>query len=162
MNLTSQKFLLARAGENRRETYASTGVILPNAKRTASRPTAAFHVYSYPSQGSDAVARQVRSNSTEVTTMATVVTLKVSNATQVGPANWVTPRNVFGPQLILSPAPRGVCVVQALTAPANSPAEWNQIVWVGGEPLPGKPNQRLVSRQEAGKTTVGAAMQGRG
>lgn len=94
--------------------------------------------------------------------MATVATLRASNATQVGPANWVTPRDVFGPQLIPSPAPRGACVVQALTSPANSPAEWNQIVWAGGEPVPGKPNQRLVRRQEAGKTTVGATIQGRG
>src|SRR5262249_18369170 len=63
---------------------------------------------------------------------------------------------------IPSPAPRGPCLVQALTSPANSPAEWNQIQWTGGEPVPGRPNQRLVSRQQAGKTSVGATIQGRG
>jgi hypothetical protein len=97
-----------------------------------------------------------------VTTMAAVAALTVSNATRVGPADWVTPRDVFGPQLIPSPAPRGACVVQALTSPANSPAEWGQIAWAGGEPVPGRPNQRLVSRQDAGKATVGATIQGRG
>ena len=81
--------------------------------------------------------------------MATVAKLTVSNARQVDAANWVTPRDVFGPQLIPSPAPRGPCVVQALTVPANSPAEWGKIVWVGGEPVPGRPNQRLVSRHQA-------------
>ena len=95
--------------------------------------------------------------------MATVAKLMVSNdATQVDPANWVTPRDVFGPQLIPTSAPRGACVVQAFTSPADSPAEWNQIVWTGGEPVPRRPNQRLVPRQEAGKTTVEATIGGRG
>jgi hypothetical protein len=94
--------------------------------------------------------------------MATVATLKVSNATQVDAANWVTPRDVFGPQLIPSSAPRGACVVQASTSPADSPDEWNQIVWTGGELVLGRPNQRLVSRQEAAKTTVGATIGGGG
>jgi len=76
--------------------------------------------------------------------MATVAKLTVSNAMQVDAANWVTSWDVFGPQLIPSPAPRGPCVVQALTAPANSPAEWGQIAWAGGEPVPGRPNQRIV------------------
>ncbi len=94
--------------------------------------------------------------------MATVAKLTVSNARQVDAANWVTPRDVFGPQLIPSPAPRGPCVVQALTAPANSPAVWGQIAWAGGEPVPGRPNQRLVNRHQAGKTTVGAMIGGSG
>ena len=94
--------------------------------------------------------------------MATVAKLTVSNATQVDAANWVTSQDVFGPQLIPSPAPRGPCVVQALTAPANSPAEWGEIAWAGGEPVPGRPNQRLVSRHRAGKTTVRATIGGSG
>jgi hypothetical protein len=83
-------------------------------------------------------------------------------ASQADAANWVTPRDVFGPQVIPSSAPRGPCVVQALTAPSNSPAEWGQITWAGGEAVPGRPNQRLVSRHQAGKTTVGATIGGSG
>jgi hypothetical protein len=94
--------------------------------------------------------------------MAMVAKLTVSNATHVDAANWVAPRDVFGPQLIPSLAPRGPCIVQALTAPTNSPAEWGQIAWAGGEAIPGRPNQRLVSRQQAGKTTVMATIGGSG
>jgi hypothetical protein len=94
--------------------------------------------------------------------MATVALLRVSNATPVGPDNWVTAQDMYGPQLIPSSAPRGDCVVEALTAPANSPEEWAQIAWTGGDPVPGKPNQRLVSRQQVGKTTVAAAIAGLG
>jgi hypothetical protein len=90
--------------------------------------------------------------------MATVAKLTVSNASQVDAANWVSPRDVFGPQLIPSSAPRGPCVVQALTTPANSPTEWSQIAWAGGEAVPGRPNQRLFSRHQAGKTTVRATI----
>jgi hypothetical protein len=94
--------------------------------------------------------------------MPTVTKLTVSNATQVGSANWVTPQDIPGKQEIPSPAPRGPCVIQAFTTPDNSPAEWKQIAWAGGDPVPGKPNQRLVSRQQAQQITVGATIQGRG
>src|SRR3954453_4513537 len=94
--------------------------------------------------------------------MAIVATLTVSNATQVDAANWVTSRDVFGPQLIPSPAPREPCVVQAVTAPTNSPAEWDQIACAGGQPVPGRPNQRLVSRSQAGKTILRATIGGNG
>jgi hypothetical protein len=94
--------------------------------------------------------------------MAMVAKLTVSNATQADAANWVAPRDVFGPQLIPSPAPRGPCIVQALTAPTNSPSEWGQIAWAGGEPVPGRPNQRLVNRHQAGNTTVMATIGGSG
>src|SRR5262249_60820915 len=86
--------------------------------------------------------------------MATVTQLTISNATQVDAANWVTAQDIFGPQLIPSSAPRGACVVQATTSPANSPVEWNQIVWTGGESVPGRPNQRLVRRGRSARTAV--------
>lgn len=95
--------------------------------------------------------------------MATVAMLTVSNATQVDPANWVTPQeDVYGPQLFPTSAPRGACVIQAITSPANSPTEWNQIVWTRGEPVPGRLNQRLVPRLLTGKTLVEARIGGSG
>jgi len=67
-------------------------------------------------------------------------------------------RDVFGPQEIPDPSPRGDCVLQADTLPQNNAAEWSQIAWNGGEPIPGNPNQRRVSRQATGTTTITASI----
>jgi hypothetical protein len=49
-------------------------------------------------------------------------------------------------------------VVQANTLPQNDAAEWAQIAWSGGDPVPGKPNQRRVRRQATGTTPVTASI----
>src|SRR5437879_6119867 len=90
--------------------------------------------------------------------MATVSKLTVSHATQIDTANGVTPLAPYGPVEIPTSAPREDCIVEAVTAPNNSPDEWKQLNWTGGEPVPGKPNQRLVSRLQIGKTTVEASI----
>src|SRR3954471_4408844 len=97
-----------------------------------------------------------------VTTMAMVVKLKVSNATQIDSANWVAVRDATGKQSVASSAPQGACVVEAVTSPAGNPTEWGQIAWTGGEPAPGRPNQRLVQRQATGKVTLSASIGGSG
>ncbi len=90
--------------------------------------------------------------------MATISRLTVTNAKPVDATNWLTLRDVFGPQEIPDPSPRGDCVVQAATLPQNNAAEWSQIAWTGGEPVPGKPNQRRIRRQATGTTTITAAI----
>ena len=90
--------------------------------------------------------------------MATISKLTVTNAKAIDTTNWLTLRDVFGPQEILDNAPRGDCVVQAETLPRNNAAEWAQISWNGGEAVFGKPNQRRVSRQSSGATTVSASI----
>ena len=92
--------------------------------------------------------------------MATISRLTVTNAKPIDATNWLAVRDAFGPQEIPDPSPRGDCVVQADTLPQNSPAEWAQIAWSGGEPIPGKANQRKVSRQTAGTTTITASIGG--
>jgi hypothetical protein len=94
--------------------------------------------------------------------MATVSRLTVSHATQLDAANWATPWVIYGPQEIASSYPREDCIVEAVTAPANSPAEWSKLNWSGGQPVAGKPNQRLVSRLQTGATTVAASIGGGG
>src|SRR3954452_23592211 len=95
-----------------------------------------------------------------VTTMATVVKLKVSNATQIDSANWVAVREATGKQSIASSAPQGACVVEAVTSPAGNSTEWGQIAWTGGEPVAGRPNQRLAPPEETGKVTLSASIGG--
>jgi hypothetical protein len=90
--------------------------------------------------------------------MVTISKLTVTKAKPVDPENWLTVRDVFGPQEIPDPSPRGDCVVQADTLPQNSVAEWSQIAWSGGEPIRGSPNQRRVSRQAAATTTITASI----
>jgi len=89
--------------------------------------------------------------------MVTISKLTVTNAKPIDATNWLTLRDVFGPQEISDPSPRGDCVVQAETLPANNAAEWSQIAWSGGEPIPGNPNQRRVRRQSTATTTITAA-----
>src|SRR5260370_41745003 len=74
--------------------------------------------------------------------MVTISKLTVTKAKPIDPTNWLTVRDVFGPQEIPDPSPRGDCVVQADTLPQNNAAEWSQIAWSGGEPIPSNPNQR--------------------
>jgi hypothetical protein len=90
--------------------------------------------------------------------MVTISRLTVTNAKPIDATNWLTVRDVFGPQEIPDPSPRGDCVVQADTLPQNGAAEWSQIAWSGGDPVPGKPNQRRVRRQAAGTTTFTASI----
>jgi hypothetical protein len=90
--------------------------------------------------------------------MATISKFSVVNATQIDPGNWVALQDTFGPQLIPSSAARGDCIVQATTSPADSPAEWNQLLWSGGTPVAGQPNQRSISRQQSAKVTVKATL----
>ncbi|WP_147155536.1 hypothetical protein [Reyranella soli] len=90
--------------------------------------------------------------------MVVVTNLTVTNAKRINVTNWVTVRDVFGPQQIPDPSPRGDCVVQATTGPRNDEAEWSQIAWRGGEAVYGNPNQRLVKRQAAGSTTITASI----
>ena len=90
--------------------------------------------------------------------MVTISRLTVTNAKPIDATNWLTLRDVFGPQEIPDPSPRGDCVVQADTLPQNGAAEWSQITWSGGDPVPGKPNQRRVRRQAAGTTTFTASI----
>ena len=90
--------------------------------------------------------------------MVTISKLTVTNAKPIDATNWLTLRDVFGPQEIPDPSPRGDCVVQADTSPQNDAAEWSQIAWSGGDPIAGKPNQRRVRRQAAGTTSVTASI----
>jgi hypothetical protein len=90
--------------------------------------------------------------------MATVSKLTATNAKAIDATNWLTVTDIFGPQEIPDPSPRGDCVVQADTLPQNNAAEWSQIAWNGGEPVPGKPNQRRVRRQATGTTTITASI----
>ena len=89
--------------------------------------------------------------------MVTISKLTVANAKAIDATNWLAMRDVFGPQEIPDPSPRGDCVVRADTLPLNNAAEWSQIAWSGGEPVPGKPNQRRVSRQSIGTATIAAS-----
>ena len=90
--------------------------------------------------------------------MVAISRLTVTNAKPIDATNWLTLRDVFGPQEIPDPSPRGDCVVQADTSPQNDVAEWSQIAWSGGDPIAGKPNQRRVRRQAAGTTSVTASI----
>src|SRR5258708_21755420 len=91
--------------------------------------------------------------------MVTISKPAVTKAKPIDPTNWLTVRDVFGPQEIPDPSPRGDCVVlQADTLPQNNAAEWSQIAWSGGEPIPSNPNQRRVSRQATGTTTITASI----
>ena len=90
--------------------------------------------------------------------MVTISKLTVTNAKPIDATNWLTVRDVFGPQEIPDPSPRGDCVVRAETSPRNIAAEWSQIAWSGGEPIPANPNQRRVRRQAAGTTTITASI----
>jgi hypothetical protein len=90
--------------------------------------------------------------------MVTFSRLTVTNAKPIDATNWLTVRDVFGPQEIPDPSPRGDCVVQADSLPRNNPDEWSQIAWRGGEPIPGRPNQRRVMRQGTGTTTITASI----
>jgi len=65
--------------------------------------------------------------------MVTISKLTVTNAKRIDVTNWLTVRDVFGPQEIPDPSPRGDCVVQADTGPQNNAAEWSQIAWDGAE-----------------------------
>jgi hypothetical protein len=54
---------------------------------------------------------------------------------------------------------RSYVVVEATTAPENNAGEWKKIKWSGaGEPVPGQPNQRRLSRAESKKLTVTATL----
>jgi hypothetical protein len=54
---------------------------------------------------------------------------------------------------------RSYIVVEATTAPENNAAEWKKIKWSGaGQPVPGQPNQRRLSRAESVKLTVTATL----
>jgi hypothetical protein len=90
--------------------------------------------------------------------MAAISKLTVSNAKPIDATNWLTLRDVFGPQEIADPSPRGDCVVQAETSPANTAAEWSQIAWSGGDSVPGNPNQRRVRRQSTATTAITASI----
>ena len=90
--------------------------------------------------------------------MVSISKLTITNAKRIDVTNWLTVRDVFGPQEIPDPSPRGDCVVQADTGPQNNAAEWSQIVWSGAEAIPDKPNQRRVRRQTTGKTTITASI----
>src|SRR5918993_3048995 len=90
--------------------------------------------------------------------MVAIANLTVTNAKRVNVTNWVTVRDVFGPQQIPDPSPRGECVVEASTVPLNNEAEWSQIAWRGGEAIHGRHNQRLVKRHEAVRATVTASI----
>jgi hypothetical protein len=90
--------------------------------------------------------------------MVAIANLTVTNAKRINVTNWVTVRDVFGPQQIPDPSPRGECVVEASTVPLNNEAEWSQIAWRGGEAIHGRHNQRLVKRREAVRTTVTASI----
>ncbi len=92
--------------------------------------------------------------------MATISRLTITNAKPIDATNWLAVRDAFGPQEIPDPSPRGDCVVQADTLPQNSPAEWAQIAWSGGDPVLGKANQRRISRQATGTTTITASIGG--
>lgn len=74
--------------------------------------------------------------------------LIVRNATQVnvtGDKNWAAIRKE-----------KEYVIVEAVTAPNNSPAEWKQIKWSGdaGKPVPGQANQRQLSRSVSKKYHV--------
>src|SRR5260370_2692011 len=90
--------------------------------------------------------------------MVTISKLTVAKAKPIDPTNWLTVRDVVGPKEIPDPSARGDCVLQADTLPQNNAAEWSQIAWNGGEPIPGNPNQRRVSRQATGTTTITASI----
>jgi len=90
--------------------------------------------------------------------MVTISKLTITNAKPIDAVNWLTIRDVFGPQEIADPAPRGACIVQAETSPANTAAEWSQIAWSGGEPVPGNPGQRRISRQSTATTAITASI----
>ena len=49
--------------------------------------------------------------------MVAIANLTVTNAKRINVTNWVTVRDVFGPQQIPDPSPRGECV-----APRNDEA----------------------------------------
>jgi hypothetical protein len=90
--------------------------------------------------------------------MVTISRLTVTNAKPIDATNWLTLRDVFGPQEISDPSPRGDCIVQAETSPANNAGEWSQIAWSGGELVPGNPNQRRVSRRSTAATAITASI----
>ena len=90
--------------------------------------------------------------------MVMISKLSVTNAKPIDATHWLTLRDVFGPQEISDASPRGDCVVQAETSPANTAAEWSQIAWSGGEPVPGSPNQRRVRRQSTATTAITASI----
>ena len=97
-------------------------------------------------------------NRAKANIMVSITKLTVTNAKRIDTANWLTVRDVFGPQEIPDPSPRGDCVVQADTGPQNNAAEWSQIVWNGAEPIPGKPNQRRIRRQATAQITITASI----
>ena len=47
--------------------------------------------------------------------MVTISKLTVTNAKPIDATNWLTLRDVFGPQEIADLSPRGACIVQAET-----------------------------------------------
>jgi hypothetical protein len=92
--------------------------------------------------------------------MAAIAKITVSNAKQIDADNWVAIRESQGANSVPNSLPRGDCVVQASTSPRNNAAEWKQIKWSGGTPVPGQPNQCRVSRGAAGLNQLEASIDG--
>lgn len=90
--------------------------------------------------------------------MATISKLTVSHAKEVDGANWATVRDAFRPRDVLSKAPRGDCVVEAVTALKNVASKWTQIKWKGGIADPNEPNRRIIKRYKSGKVSVEASI----
>lgn len=89
-----------------------------------------------------------------VQAMPVLVSLIIRNATQAnvtGEKNWAAIKKE-----------KEYVIVEAVTAPDNNSAEWKQIKWSGdiGEPVPGQPNQRRLSRGVSKKYHVEVALGG--
>ncbi len=92
--------------------------------------------------------------------MAAIKQIGVLNARQIDASNWMTMAEQIGPVLQDSPWPSGDCTVEVSTQPNNDAAEWAAIEWVGGVPILGQPNRRLMSRFAVGKTNITASLGG--
>ena len=90
--------------------------------------------------------------------MVTISRIAVTNAKQIDAVNWLAVRDVHGPNAVPGMSPRGDCIVQIGTLPRNNAAEWKHIAWSGGQPIPGKPNQRRISRGATMRNDIEASV----
>lgn len=77
----------------------------------------------------------------------TISKITITNAKQIDKRNWVAVEERKNPKIQDWP-PQGDCIIKVETAPQNNMAQWKQITWRGGRPIPGKPNFRRISRKK--------------
>jgi hypothetical protein len=90
--------------------------------------------------------------------MAAISKLTVRKATPLKGDNWLAVREVKGKDAVPGKSRGGDCIVEVTTSPHNNATEWKQIQWSGGKPVPGRPNQRRISRGASGKHEVEAVL----